>query len=287
MIRELVAAMVVSGSILIAAQEPVAEPPAQAPANFVEGYIDIEAIGAPPLNLPTGSSAAYADARRAAYLLASRELAERLAGMYMESTTSFSDSGAQDFVDKLKATLTKVHVPGGQTLKESSFEAFQQDNKVRLVVRFQLSTALPMLMNQLAPHLITVEGALPKAEPEAPATEGHAYDALVVKVPGGFEPSIAPKMYNGQGQLVYGSASVAAVALKAQGIAAQFTTTEERAKASLEAHGAKHPLVISGYLHTGNKDVDLEEPVARQVLEENARGHFLERGRVYIVIGGK
>jgi len=208
--------------------------------------------------------------------------------MYLESSTAFSDSGANEFADKMNTRLRQVHVPGGQTLKESSYEAFQQGNRVHMVVRFQLSTALPMLMNELAPHLIKVESALPKAEPAAaPAAETPAYDGLVVRVPGTFEPSIAPKLFNGEGKLVYGSASVAAAVLMSQGIAAQFTTTEERAKASLEAHGARHPLVINGYLHTGNKDIDLEDPVAQQVLEENARGHFLERGRVYIVVGGR
>jgi hypothetical protein len=277
----------ISCMLFVAAQDAAKDNVPTHPPNYVEGYIDVESIGIPPADQPVGSSAAYADARRAAYLLASRGLAERLVGMYMESSTSFGDSGKTEFADKLTARLQQVHAPGGEILKQSSYDAFQQENQVDMVVRFQLSSALPMLMNELAPHLVDVESSLPKAvQPGAiQNVQSTPYDGLVVKVPAGFEPSITPKIFNTEGALVYGSGSVAAEVLKMQGMDAQFTTTEGRAVASLEAHGAKHPLVVSGYLHTGNKDIDLDDADARRVMQENARGHFFERGRVFFVVG--
>jgi hypothetical protein len=254
--------------------------------NFVDQYIDIESMGVPPERLPVGSSAAYADARRAAYVLAGRNLAEILAGLYIESSTSLADAGAHEFSDKVKADLMRTRIPGGKVIEESSMEDFKRDNQVRMTVRYPLSAAIPELMRAMGPHLREVEKSLPAAPPPAvPAMNKAAYDGLIVSVPEGFQPTIAPKIFNSKGQLVYGANSVSMDVLVSQGVA-QFTNQLGKARAGLEAHGAREILTVSGTLHGGNKDIDIDDADASKILGANAQTDFLAKGRVVFVVGG-
>ena len=254
--------------------------------DFVDQYIDIESMGVPPARLPVGSSAAYADAHRAAYVLAGRNLAEILAGLYIESSTSLADAGAHEFSDKVKAELMRTRIPGGKVIEESSMDDFKRDNHVRMTVRYPLSTTIPELMRAMGPHLREVEKSLPAApSPAAPARSNAAYDGLIVSVPGGFQPTIAPKIFNSKGQLVYGANSVSMDVLVSQGVA-QFTNQLGKARAGLEAHGAKEILTVSGTLHGGDKDVDIDDADANKILGANAQTDFLAKGRVVLVVGG-
>jgi hypothetical protein len=253
--------------------------------NFIGQYIDVEAIGLPPDRLAVGSASAYADAQRAAYILAERDLAGILSGLYIESSTSFQDAGAHEFVDKVKAELLRTHVPRGKVIEQTSPEDFKKTNQVRMTVRFQLSDSIPELMRTLGPHLRQVEKTLPVAVARRKtATSMTAYDGLIVKVPATFRPTISPKLYNSEGELVYGANSVALDVLMIQG-GAQFTNSTSKAKAELKAHGAKNILTINGTLHPGDKDVDIEDSDAAIVLNANARSNLLQKGRVFIVVG--
>lgn len=259
--------------------------------NFVDRYIDIESLGVPPDRLPVGSSAAYADAHRAAYVLAGRNLAEMLAGLYLESSTSMTDSGAHEFSDRVKAELMRTRIPGGKVVEESSMEDFKKDNQVRMTVRYPFRAAIPELMRAMGPHLREVEKTLPAAPqppvplPTTPAPKNVAYDALIVSVPEGFQPTIAPKIFNSKGQLVYGARSISMDVLVSQGVV-QFTNQLGKARAGLEAHGAKEIFVVKGTLHSGAKDVDIDDADANKILGANAQSNFLERGRVALVVGG-
>jgi hypothetical protein len=254
--------------------------------NFIDQYIDIESMGVPPERLPLGSSAAYADARRAAYVLAGRNLAEILAGLYIESSTSLADAGAHEFSDKVKAELMRTRIPGGKVVEESSMEDFRRDNHVRMTVRYPLSAAIPELMRAMGPHLREVEKSLPAAPPPAaPQKNKAAYDGLIVSVPDGFQPTIAPKIFNPKGQLVYGANSVSMDVLVSQGVA-QFTNQLGKARGGLEAHGAKEILTVSGTLHGGDKDIDIGDADANKILGANSQTDFLAKGRVVLVVGG-
>jgi hypothetical protein len=254
--------------------------------NFIDRYVDIESMGVPPDRLPVGSPAAYADAHRAAYVLAGRNLAEILSGLYIQSSTSFTDAGAHEFSDKVKAELLRTRIPGGKVIEETSMEEFKRNNRVLMTVRYPLNTALPELMRSVAPHLKEVEKTLPVAPPPSePVKESAGYDGLIVTVPEGFQPSIAPKIFNSKGQLVYGANSVSMDVLVSQGVA-QFTNQSSKARAGLEAHGAKNILTVSASLHAGNKDVDLDDMEANKILGANAQTDFLAKGRVVLVVGG-
>jgi hypothetical protein len=219
-------------------------------------------------------------------VLAGRNLAEILAGLYIESSTSLTDAGAHEFSDKVKAELMRTRIPGGKIVEESSMEDFKRDNHVRTTVRYPLNAALPELMRAMGPHIREVEKSLPAAPPPAaPARDIAAYDGLIVSVPEGFQPTIAPKIFNSKGQLVYGANSVSMEALVSQGVA-QFTNQLGKARAGLEAHGAKAIFIVKGTLHSGDKDVDIDEADANKVLGANAQTSFLARGRVVLVVGG-
>lgn len=260
--------------------------------NFYEDYVEVESIGIPPDDEARGSAAAYEEAREAAYLRASRRLAQQLLGMYMDSTEKQLTARMRE--DRIEAVMREFRAPGGKVVQQSSLELFQKENMVRLVVRFNLSKTLPLLYETEGPRVIAAEEQLPKApQPPAPppapeVPQPAPYDSLIIHVPADFEPSLVPQVLNSNGQLVYGATSVASEVIRAQCIPLHFSTTEDRATASLESHGAHRPLIVSGYLHNNSTTVlELDDQVAQQVMTENARGHFFERGRVYVVPGEK
>jgi hypothetical protein len=158
-------------------------------------------------------------------------------------------------------------------------------------VRYPLPAAIPELMRAMGPHLREVEKTLPVAPqppPPSPTTSAPkiaAYDALIVSVPEGFQPTIAPKIFNSKGQLVYGANSISMDVLVSQGVV-QFTNQVGKAKAGLEAQGAKEVFITKGTLHSGDKDVDIDDADANKILGANAQTNFLERGRVVLVVGG-
>jgi len=242
-------------------------------------------MGVPPDTAPIGSTEAYADAHRAAYVLAGRNLAEILGGLYIESSTGFTDGGARNFVDQVRADLVRTPIPGGQVMEETSLEDFRKENRVTMTVRFPWDDSFKLIMLKVADRLqkVETERYIP-AKLVSPPREETRFDALIVRVPGEFKPNIDPKIFNEKGELVYGARSVALDILQLQGTA-QFTNNAGKAQASLEAHGARHPLIINGTLHPGNTDVDISDSDANQVLGFNQKTNFLAKGRVFYVIG--
>jgi hypothetical protein len=256
-------------------------------ANFVENYIDIEAVGVPPKEQDKGSSAAYADARRAAQVLAARNLAEILSGLYLQSSTSFSDQGATDFVDSVRADLIRTSVPGGKAVEETSLEEFKKENLVRLVVRFPLDETLPYVMRRIGPRLQQSEKTLAQSpEPSKAEVKKASYDALIVKVPKEFKPSVGAKIFDSQNRLVYGATSVSPDVMMLQGTG-KFAADTDKAKATFEAFGAHNVLVIDGTLYATKTDARISDTDASMVLAANESSHFLQRAQVFFVIGSK
>lgn len=270
-----------------AAEEPT-ELKGRSSIDFIHSKVEIEALGVPPARLERGSSAAYADALTAAKVMADANLAELLSGLYVETSTSFGDHGATEFVNRVKAELKRTHIPGGLEVHRTSFDEFQSKNQVWVLMRYDLQESVSMLMRsgRFAQHLQeqerTISVAKPPAKTVAPPIK---YDSLIVRVPDGFKPTIAPKIYNSHDQLLYGASSLSLDILVAQGVA-QYTDDIEKAKASLESHGAKLPLIVNGTLR-GSTDVTLENPEAANVLAVNEQGRFLQKGLVFFVIGPK
>ncbi len=253
--------------------------------DFVNDYIDVEATAVGAKRFEAGSSVAYVNAVEAARVLAQARCAEILAGTQVEGIALLKDMG-NEFTNRVSSELKRTHVPGGKVLSKTDATEFQKTNMVTVTMRFPLHTAMQPVLKALGPALREAEAKMPAATlPAAPveAAMTPASDGLIVVVPEGFKPTIAPKIFNTKDELVYGANSVAPDVLVTQGVA-QFTNNSGKAKATLESHGVKGPMVLNGFLK-GDTDVRLSEEDAAKVLGANARTNFLQKGQVVIVIG--
>jgi len=105
------------------------------------------------------------------------------------------------------------------------------------------------------------------------------FDSLIVTVPRQFVPGMTPKLFDADGKLLYGTSSLQFERYALQGVSAWISDSVDTAKDKLAAHGGKTPLLVQGFLHPGNRDVDLSDQDARQVASEVP----LQKGLVYIV----
>ncbi len=253
--------------------------------DFINNYIDVDATSVGAKRFDAGSPAAYVNAVEAARVLAQARCAELLAGTQVEGVALLKDMGFE-FSNRVQSQLRRTHVPGGKILSKTDPAEFKRTNMVTVVVRFPLRDVMAPVLQALSPALLEVEGKLPRAN-AAPPIVAHlkGADGVIVHVPAGFKPTIAPRIYNAGGELVYGVSSVAPDVLLTQGVA-QFTNDRAKAQATLEARGAKGVLIINGVLK-GETDVQLSPEDTARLLGANAKSNFLQKGRVVIVVGAK
>jgi hypothetical protein len=271
------------------AQEGGEQGTAKGEPDFINSHIDVEATSVGAKRFERGSEVAYVNAVEAARVLAQARCAELLAGTQVEGIAMLKDMG-YEFSNRVESQLRRTHVPGGKMLSKTELEEFRTTNMVTVVMRFPLRDAMGPVMRTLAPALREAEAKVPHAATPVPApgtvfARLEGADGVIVQVPDGFKPTIAPKIYNAKGELVYGATSVAPDVLVTQGVA-QFTNNTGKAKATLESRGAKGVLVVNGVLK-GDTDVQLSQEDAAKLLGANAKSNFLQKGQVVIVIGGK
>jgi hypothetical protein len=262
---------------------------AKAPAwkdhiDFFENIVEVEGIGVPPVKYDPNTSAAYALAREAATVVADRNVAKLLEGVYVDSTTRVVDMGAET-ISRITEELKRTKIPGGQVVEETSQEEYMRTKLVRVRVRYPLADGvMPLLMNVVKDDIRKKEGALPVFKPATPPPPAlPAYDGLIVKVPASFRPSIDPKIFTPKGEIIYGAKTVAMDVLISRGVA-QFSNNEGKAKAALENFGCQQVLTVTGSLRTAS-DAEVPAEEASRILQANEKTSFLEKARVVFLVG--
>ena len=273
-------------------QQPAKAPVSKQRVDFFENFVEVEGIGVPPSAQDPNSSAAYALAREAAMVVADRNLAKLLEGVYIDATTRVVDLGVE-VSSRINEELKRTKVPGGQVMQETSQAEYAKTKLVRVIVRYPLQeAALPLLMNVVKDDIRKKEAALPVFQPPPPpappplapaSAPVPAHDGVIVRVPAGFRPSLDPKIFTPKGEIIYGARSVAMDVLISRGVA-QFTNSESKAKATLEGIGCQSVLTVAGSLRTAS-DAEVSFDDATRITQANQKTSFLEKARVVFLVG--
>ncbi len=256
-----------------AAQEPGPR------VDFVRNTVEVEGVAVGPARFKDNPPAAFLSAREAAKVLADAQLGSLLAGLYVD--VSFDQSGAR----RIREELPRTHIPGGTIVTQSSFDEFKSSGHVSVRVRYRMGDLMPLILGNgraerlRATHIAFAPMATAKGSVAATA------DAVIIVIPGAFTPTIAPKVFNSGGQLVYSAGSLTAETLASRGTV-QYADSTARARQLLQEQGVAQPLELRARVR-GGTDLVLADADSARVLAANARLNFLEKARVVIVVGGE
>ena len=258
--------------------------------NWGEGLVTATGVGTAPPDAVSRSQA-RAMALRAATVVARRNLLEIIKGVQIDATTTVRNYMVED-----DAVASKVQgfLQNSQVLDV----AHMSDGSIEVTVGIQLrgdvaETIIPPTSFSRVP-VASVESAPPSTvivDPETlavpPARDvapGNTYTGLLVDAKGlDVRPAMSPRIFDQDGNEVYGSASVAREFAIQQGMAGY---AKDIYKATLNDRIASKPIVVKAIEVTGKAKTDLvisNEDAAR-VRRAPGSGTFLEQCRVMIVL---
>jgi hypothetical protein len=119
------------------------------------------------------------------------------------------------------------------------------------------------------------------AQPAAPA---EMHDGLIIDARElGFQPALINRIFSSKGEALYDPSKVSQKILVEQG-AGEYTNTIEKARAALEARGAKMPLIIKA---TGLKtmaDLNVSDEDVIRIYTADQKSNFLAAAKVAFVL---
>ena len=263
--------------------------------NWSEGIITAIGIGTPPEKY-YGKPQARPMALRAAQIDAYRNLLEATKGVRIDSTTVVKDAMVES--DVIRSEVTGM-VKGAQVIKKE----YLSDGTVEVTVAMSLHGGFAQLMLpkdiQQVPEIKTIPPALPGPPragkvgdvsvppPSAPTTRTPAptiYTGLVVDAAGlSARPAMSPKIFDENGQEVYGSGYVSREFAVQQGMAGY---ARDLTAAQTNPRVTNEPFTIKG-LRTegaGQSNVVISNADAAKIRSASENLSFLKKCRVMIVL---
>jgi hypothetical protein len=270
--------------------------------NWQSGVITAVGIGAPPANA-VNMAQARALARRAAIVVARRNLLEIVKGVRIDSETT-----VQEYM--VTSDIIRTSVSGYLQNSQILDVAYMSDGSVEATVGVSLRGGLAKIVipktmpfkfeePQVVPEPeITTpapapQPALPAPSEPVPAlpaptepapTPAQIVTGLVVDASGsGARPAMSPKIYDEQGTEVYGSALVSREYAIQQGMAGYAKDIE---KATTRPRVTDKPLVVKALSAKGKgmSDLVISNADANTLRELAENQSFLEKCRVMIVL---
>lgn len=225
-----------------------------------------------------------ATAQRAARLDAARNVLEMIRGINLSSSSSLKDAMVEN--DTVESSISgRLH-----SLRQVGPPKYFSDGSIQIKVEVGLRQVLPE-------ELVAGEAtAVPRqlAPPSGPLESGGmlnpaaGYTGLVIDARGtGVLPAMAPKIYDPDGQEVYGSAYVSREWALSQGVVG-YTKTLEQATASdrMQMGGRSNPAVVKAIEAKGANKADLviskRDADTIRAIAQNQK--FLGEGRVMVVL---
>jgi hypothetical protein len=271
--------------------------------NYLDGgYIEAKGLGLPPNGVDPKTPQAYTSARRAARVDMYRAVAEAVSTIHIDSETKVANN--QTLMDEIKTAIqTELQLQNAQLVSETSLTDFiggdtAKRGFVEVVLRVPLtgsggvySTVMPLLQPSFAkrdaalttftPAVLTVSQPTTQRT-SAPAPAESDFDGLIIRVPGGFQPTPAPRIFSDDGKVVYSPKDIPLDILNNRG-AAQYTNNEDKARNALKRFGSSNPLVMNGSMRT-DTDAQLKNDDAAKVYNANKRSQFLNNAKVVFLI---
>ena len=260
--------------------------------NWSQGVITAVGIGSPPEKY-YGKPQARPMALRAAQLVAYRNLLEVISGVRIDSTTVVRDSMVES--DLIRSQVNGM-VKGTQVVKKE----YLSDGTVEVTLAMSLRGGFSQLILpkdiQQVPEIKTIPPAPPTpaqepmttgpmtTEPMTPMPTPSVYTGLVVDAHGiAARPAMSPKIFDENGQEVYGSGYVSREYAVQQGMTGY---AKDLATAQANPRVTNEPLTIKG-LRTegpGKSNLVISNADAAKIRSASENLSFLKKCRVVIVL---
>jgi len=258
--------------------------------DWTNGVVMVLGIGAPPANAANAAQA-RAMAKRAAIVVAQRNLLETLKGVRVDSETL-----VENFIttsDKIRTAVQGI-IRGASEMKTQ----YMSDGSVEVTIGVKL--AGPLAEELLPKPAGPPQPVVPPAPPAAPSTSAAPTTPSAAAVPLGpsgpiltglvvdsrglnVRPAMVPRILNEEGREVYGSAFVKRDYAIQQGMAGY---SKELAAAQANPRVTNNPLTVKGVRTSGTSktDVVISNADAATIHSAGANLSFLEKCRVMIVV---
>jgi len=240
--------------------------------DWTTGIAEATGIGAPPAK-PVNMAQARAMAKRAAVIVARRNLLEIIKGVRIDSMTLI-----KDFV--VKSDIIHNQVEGYLKGSQIVDIAYMSDGSVEATVAMKLRGGLA---NLILPK--SIKSIQPIEKPKAPPREpGEVYSGLVVDSTGfQVKPAMSPKIVDEDGNEVYGSSYVSRDYAISQGMAGY---AKDLTAAQTNQRVTNNPLTVKGVrtADTGDSDIVISNADAAKIKGVAENLSFLQQCKVMIVL---
>jgi len=229
-------------------------------------------IGAPPPK-PVNMAQARAMAKRAAVIVARRNLLEIIKGVRIDSLTL-----VKDFV--VQSDIIRNQVDGYLERSQVVDIAYMSDGSVEASVAMNLRGGFSNLM---LPKSIQSIPAIRQPQ-VSPGTQGEAYTGLVVDTRGfQVKPAMSPKVMDEDGNEVYGSSYVSRDYAINQGMAGY---AKDLTAAQTNDRVTNNPFTVKGIktANTGDSDIVISNADAARIKGSADNLTFLQKCRVMVVL---
>jgi hypothetical protein len=229
-------------------------------------------IGAPP-EKPVNMAQARAMAKRAAVIVARRNLLEIIKGVRIDSLTL-----VKDFV--VQSDIIRNQVDGYLERSQVVDIAYMSDGSVEASVAMNLRGGFSNLMLPKS-----IQSIPTIRQPQvSPGAQGEAYTGLVVDTRGfQVKPAMSPKIVDEDGNEVYGSSYVSRDYAINQGMAGY---AKDLTSAQTNDRVTNNPFTVKGIktADTGDSDIVISNADAARIKGSADNLTFLQKCRVMVVL---
>jgi len=258
---------------------------------LTQGYILVVGQGLP---MEGGSPARQRmTAIRAAEIMAYRRLAEIINGVHVSGQATVREcvlesDAVRTAVNGLIRGARKVHEIW-DPVDGSAFVFMQvgihgSDGVAETLYSNYINAAPGRAMLQAAVYTPPVNMPPPATAAKRPAVVDVLHDGLIIDARAlGFQPALINRIFTTKGEALYDPSKISQKILVEQG-AGEYTNSIEKARAALEARGAKSPMVVTAVGLKTLADLNVSDEDVLRIYTADQKSNFLASAKVAFVL---